>query len=566
MIHRLREAFPNPDADNFNPALMKFYDTKPLHEFIVDSFRSISKTMTEVELTEWSYTDDVEVDQSSYERTRSNRAVDKAQQYAYTGESRLGELTMNFTVNLTKYPFVTKHNQLHFTVKELIPIEVNGCYILNGTVRPIQLQITERSTYVTPGAVICKALMGIMLTKSSKITVKDHTGEPYTLNLWKVNMFSGTANAVLFYLSEMYWPDFLHFFQLHTILKLVEQDSEFDPQYVYLHINGNLYLRVVKSIFSHPYVSRMVGTIMAAMPKNITMEEIYDKKTWIAQIGATKKNALKDSHAELGTRYRKLFNRMLDDASIAAYEMTMANKKDIIHLIRWMIQEYEPLRAKDNLNIYNKRLRRNEVPGSLMNETISEKIKKFVNTSVKTEERLIEEYKHFFTFKGTEVISKIHRSGLAKWDDSVNDMDIFNRFKVTFTGPNAIGNKNVRNVSAKQKSLHPSHIGILSLDICSASNPGMTNYINPLCDTDGLQFKGRPPEPETFAMKWHDILAELNGVMFPKEEDGICAFYYDDPVKFNDILDVFDEFSMQGIGRKAGEEEAPDPTTSIPFN
>lgn len=576
MIHRLREAFPNKDADNFNPALMEFYDTKPLHEFIVDSFSSIHKTLEEVSLTSWTYTDDVEVDQSSYERTRSNKASDKTQQYAYTGESRLGELTMNFTVDLRDNPIVTKHDFLYFTVKELIPIEVDGCYILNGTVRPIQMQITERSTYVTPGALVCKALMGIMVSKSNKVTVKDHMGETYTLNMWKVNMFSGTANVVLFYLSEMYWPDFLQFFQLHNVIKLEEIETGFDPRYIYLHINGDLYLRVLKDVFAQPYVSRMVGSIMAAMPKGVTMKEIYDKKTWIAQIGATKKStakktqasSLKDSHVELGTRYRKLFNRMLDDASIDAYELTDANKKDILHLVRWLIQEYEPLRAKDNLNILYKRLRRNEVPGSLMNQTISEKIKKFVNTSVKTEERLIEEYKRFFTFKGTEVISKVHRSGLAKWDDSVNDMNIFNRFKVTFTGPNAIGNKNVRNISAKQKSLHPSHIGILSLDICSASNPGMTNYVNPLCYTDGLQFKGRPPEPETFAMKWRDILAEVNGTAISKDEDGVCAFYFKDPVKYNDILDVIDAFKMFGMGNKIGQEDESESTmeeNAIPF-
>ena len=107
---------------------------------------------------------------------------------------------------------------------------------------------------------------------------------------------------------------------------------------------------------------------------------------------------------------------MLDDSSIDAYELTMYNKKDILHIIRWMIQEYGPLREKDNLDILNKRPRRNEVIASLVNGVISDKIKRFVNTSVKTEERLIDAYGALFTYKGTEVISKMHRSGLAKWE------------------------------------------------------------------------------------------------------------------------------------------------------
>ncbi len=546
MIHRLREAFPNPSAGDMNPALMNFYDEKPLYEYVVDAFKTIHKTLEEVELTDWTFTSDVgKVDQSSYERTRSNKTTDKEQKYVYTNESRLGELEMHFTVDLRKNPLAVKKKFLHFTVKQLVPIEKDGCYLLDGTVYPIQCQLTERSTYVTPGALVCKALMGIMLTKSDKVTARDHLGEVYLLNSWRVNMFSGTANAALFFLSEMSWYDFLHFFQLHTIIDVVETENEFDPKNVYLRIHDNMYLEVDRAFINTPYVSRMVGTIMMAMPTNVTMGQIMDKKTWTAQIGATKRNSLKESHLELGTRYRKLFNRMLDDASIDAYELTWYNKKDILHIIRWMIQEYEPLRAKDNLNILNKRLRRNAVPASLMNGVISEKIKRFVNTSVKTEERLEEQYKYLFTFKGTEVKSKVHRSGLAKWDDSVNDMNIFNRFKVTMTGPNAIGNKNPRNISAKQKSLDPSHIGIISLDVCSASNPGISNYINPLCKTDKLQFIGRPPEPESFGFQWRSILAENAGET--DDPDAIYAICFNDPTKFNNIQDVFDSLQIEDI-------------------
>lgn len=549
MIHRIKRDFPNPDNDKFNMDLMEHRGEKPLQEFIVNCFKSIHSTLEEIELINWTFVTDVDkVSQSNYERTRSNRAADKEQKYTYTSYSRLGELTMKFKVDLKDNPLATKKKVLYYTVRELIPIEIDGCYFLNGTRYPIQYQLTERSTYVTSGALVCKALMGIKLSKD-KVQVRDHQDNLYILNKWGVNMFNGVANVAYFFLSHMGWYDFLHFFQIHKLVNLTMEETR-DPNYTYFKINPPLFLKVDSRFLSNRYVMTLVGTILAAMPPHVTYEEILDKKTWVARVGSTKKNSPKESHYELGTRYRKLFNRMLDDSSIEAYELTDYNKKDILHILRWMIQENAPLHEKDNLNILNKRPRRNEVIASLVNGVISEKIKKFVNTSVKTEEKLHDEYNKLFSYKGTEVLSKMHRSGLAKWDDTVNDMDMFNRYKVTLTGPNAIGNKNPRNVSSRMKSLDPSHIGIISLDVCGASNPGMNNYFNMLCETDGLRFKGRPPEPETFGYEWRKLL--LNETI-DESGDVEYSLSFGDPVKFNNIMDIYDDIKIYGVGEKKRE-------------
>ena len=127
-------------------------------------------------------------------------------------------------------------------------------------------------------------------------------------------------------------------------------------------------------------------------------------------------------------------------------------------------------------------------------------------------------------------------------------MDLPNKFKVTLTGPNAIGNKNPRNVSAKQKSLDPSHIGILSLDVCGSSNPGMSNYFNFLCETDGTQFKGRPPEPETFGLEWFRIRMRDEG--FDPEGNQVFGLSFSDPIKFNNMMDVYDDFSIHARSKE----------------
>ena len=132
-----------------------------------------------------------------------------------------------------------------------------------------------------------------------------------------------------------------------------------------------------------------------------------------------------------------------------------------------------------------------------------------------------------------------------KYDDLVNDMNFFQKFKVTMKGPNSLGNKNSRNIAARQRALHPSHIGILGLDTCSASDPGITNYINPLCKTDGLFFKDAPPEPEDAV---YNMMVDL-GVIVPDEDSCIKI----DPVKFNNALEFNDNISIRLRNNPKGE-------------
>lgn len=45
-------------------------------------------------------------------------------------------------------------------------------------------------------------------------------------------------------------------------------------------------------------------------------------------------------------------------------------------------------------------------------------------------------------------------------------MDFFLKLKLTSKGPNSLGNKNDNNISAKYRSIHPSYIGRIDLNVC----------------------------------------------------------------------------------------------------
>ena len=553
MLHRIKEHYRNPNETKLNFGLMNREFEKNIEEYVVDVFDSISDVIKEIKMTDWDFTIDTDkVNQSDYERTRSTRKADKEQKIAYINQSRLGELIMHFEVNDF---FEEEPIHLHYTVKLLVPIiDEHGKGLIKGVNYTTQYQLTEISTYVTPSLVVLKSLMPVKL-KREKIETRDTTEKLYTFHCFKIFMFTGFINVMYFYFATMGFINTLEYFSVGPYVDVIESDEEeYDTErYVYFRINSTMTIRVLKSALCSQYVESIVGTILNAINPRITYDLIFKNTTWVEKIGSSKKNSKKESHRELGYRYLILFNRMLDKATNDILRLTDNNKGDIYHVIRWMIQNYDALRAKDNLDIKNKRLRGNEYMASLLNGFISERIKKFVNTTANTKDKLVMKYNNFFSYKGNELISKIHRSGLMKYDDLVNDMDMFERLKITMKGPNAIGNKNSRNVSAKQRALDPSHIGIIGLDTCSASDPGLTNYINPLCQTNGLFFLDSPPEPEDFAVR---LSEELGGTLEEDNSDGRRdELVVADPILFNNVMSVVDEMSISLINGVLDEGE-----------
>ena len=552
MIHRIYEHYKNPDEDRINKKLMNREFEKPIEDYVTDCFASIQDVIDTIKLVDSSFTIDVDkMDTTYYDRTRSKKKSEQKQKYVHVEKNRVGELILKFHVSDVFK--VTEDDEgepieLDYTVKEMIPIpDEHGKLLLKGVSYTPQYQLTETSTYVTSSNLVMKSLMPIRV-KKVPIEMRSMDGEYQNVHGFYVYMMDEFCNTFLYYFAEFGVYDTIEYFNVGryvTVLPMEEiNEHGKHPTCLYFECNKNIVIEVDKEAFNKSeYVRNIVGTIYDCIVGKMTYEEMIDPHEWVIRIGATKKTAKKEAFEELGKRYRILFTRMQDKSSRETLRTTWHNKETIYNIIRWICQNYNQLRSKDNLDIRYKRLRCNQYIGFSINLIISDHIKKFVNTTCVTKEALISKYKNFFAFKGNEVISKIHSSGLMKYDDLVNDNNFFQKFKVTMKGPNSLGNKNSRNIAARQRALHPSHIGILGLDTCSASDPGITNYINPLCATDGLFFKGAPPEPEE---AFYNFMVEMGIISSDSKDDAITI----DPVKFNNALEFNDNISVKPIAKE----------------
>lgn len=562
MLHMIKKVFPNPNESRINTGLMDREYEKSLEYYVVQCFRSIELVLDNIKMIDYHFTDDPDdIDLSSYEQVRKSDQVKDLKKVAYIKKSLYGELSMTFLVTLPddvraaiaadeklkkskRYgKYIREDCNLEFIVRQLIPItDDTGRYIINGVKFNRLYQLTETSTYITPGTDVVKSVMPIMVKRNKYSVTSASSGTEYIMNQFKVILFKGFTNAFIFYFATMGWEGTLNFFRISeyiSIEKVDENNPLYAPGYEYFKLTTDNYMvKVDKRLLGIKYIQGMVGTIVSSVGFNkYTYKEFMDKNTWIKRIGITKKKVNDEVMLDLGRRNLILFFRMYNDIIKEGLRLQNANKKHVYAIIRWVIQHYDEIRNKDNLDFKNKRLRGHEQYSALLDETISSKIKTLISSNDEGRpDNIVDKYRKFFSYRGRELTSKMHQARLIRNDDSVNDMDMFNKLKYTKKGPNSLGNKNTRNIAAAQRAIHVSEIGIDSLCTCSASEPGLTNFINPLCETDGLYFKNSNPEPENF---YYDFINNVNEAL-----DGVIkknkSYAIVDAAKFANLFEISD--------------------------
>lgn len=560
MIQHLKDFYPNPNEDRINFGILNRDFDKSLSTYVIDCFKSIETVLPEIKLVDSEFIVDVnDIDLNDYERSRKKNDTNK---YVYVNDDRVGELRLHFDITLPEdcgryvidvldnsttkttkkkssvnakikpEQFYTdeQHNvHMKADIKMIVPIpDDKGYYFINGKRYISIYQLSESSTYVKKSSVIQKSLMPIEIRRSIG-EFKDVEKNIYNMYYYEVKSFNKFRNIFYLFFSKMGFIKTLEYFGVSKYIRLGPVEKHTDPDFAYFRPRSDVSIRIHKNLLNNEYIRSIMGTILNAITSRMDIDSIMSKDHWIQKLGSSNGSNKSDKnfHYVLGVRQLMLSNRMLDEATKSVLRFDDSNKTDAYAIIRCIVQNFKEFKSKDNLNILNKRLRCNEYIASLLNAGISEKIKQFINKTTKTPADVIKKYKDLLNYRGTELIAKAHASGLIRTDDIVNDLDFFQKLKITTKGPNSLGSKDSRTVSVAYRSLHPSHIGKLDLNVCSASEPGLTNILVPMVETDGLYFSDSPSEPETGIYDFKKEMGEFNE----------CETIEFDPVKYNAIVD-----------------------------
>jgi hypothetical protein len=232
-----------------------------------------------------------------------------------------------------------------------------------------------------------------------------------------------------------------------------------------------------------PMVQSLVTTIYDAILKDTTLDEIFNIRFWIRNLGLAYKGAT--NAIDKGLFVLDSVDGIYDIITQELLHLPEDQKRDIYAILRWLMREFGPLRQKDNVDVTLKRIRNAEYVAAIYANKISRSIHALSDMGKRVTIGGI--VKRIRTDPMYVVSQIINMSNLVSYVDLVNDNDGITALKYTYKGISGLGEDGT-SIQRTYRNVDPSHAGILDLDASSASDPGMSGLICPMAPVQGSSF------------------------------------------------------------------------------
>lgn len=499
---------------DLNVDLMKKSNDRPLVEYVKDSWKSL-EVVPAIKIIDFQYTEkesEIDINKHIFKREKKKKKKDRYD-YKFIKDDRYGKLTVKLEITIQETDANTEQKFNHvypITKTMLIPLQdEDGYFYIKGQKYYLIWQMVEKSTYTSNSSVTLKSLMPIAVKrniieedevieldlhdddKASRNFVEtyDVIGKHYVLPYYTIYVFRKEIPVLLFYLASgaSYTLDYLG---ASNVIKFVDSMPNVrDKNSIYFSLSTKCILVVDRKLFDkYPYIQSIVGGFINVCTNRVSLASLEDPSCWIKKIA-------NPNNLEKGQGILKFFNRLLDQTTKDVLKIHPYHKENIYSLLRWIMQEFNELRMKDNMDLANKRLRCNEYASAPLTQEFSKRLNRIISMGDKA---TIESYRELFKFPGDILIQKMHSSGILRFDDRVNDMNFFSKFKFTTKGPHSIGAKNSNNIGIKNRGLHPSFLGYIDCLVCGNSDPGTSGTLSPFSNLKSLYFDDSN-EPDNFA-------------------------------------------------------------------
>lgn len=477
-----------------NVPLMNKEADLPLVEYIKDVWRSL-EIVKNIQILGFKWNDNeatIDINNHIFKREKKKRKKDRFD-YKFINDDRCGCLTVTIQITVketdAKNPDEPKIHQKRIVKQMLIPIQDDdGFFYIRGKKYYMIYQLVDKSTYTSNNAVTLKSLMPICVKRNgikademerSETNGKDVSGIEYNIPVYNVFVFRKEIPILLFYLANG-WDWAMSYLEVDNVIKLKKDLSDSNPEhYIYFQISNHCYVEVNREMFiKYPYVQSIVGGLLTISNSRTTIKDFHDKYVWIKALS-------NNNTVEKGEDILVFFNRLMDVTTRKILKLDDYEKNDIYAVLRWMMQNFGTLRLKDNMSLDNKRLRCNEYIASLLTLDFSSRLNSVITLGNKA---TMDNFTNMFRFTGEILIQKMHSSGILRFNDNMNDMDFFSKFKYTIKGPHSMGGKNSNNISIRYRGSHPSFLGNIDLLVCGNSDPGTSGVLTPFGKIKGFYF------------------------------------------------------------------------------
>ena len=379
---------PNDYREMLNRPLMQKAFDKVLVEFIYDAFKGL-EILPNIKVLDYEWVPDEDKYDINDHVIRRN--TNKTKIIKNIDESRCGVMYIDFEVSGPNKNGIT---EVHYIKKPIvIPIEdKNGYLLIKGKKCYLIYQMVDKMLYPSFGAVTIKSLMPICV-KTSKKDIPDQQENTYQIPIYNIQIFKTAINVLLMY-SHLTITKMLNFMEVSRFIRVECKDNpgKDDPKVLRFDCGkkSNCIVAVNKKVFDEDiYIKSIVGCLVTLFEETkMQYCNIDNWEEWMIIVGG--KNTI-----SRGIYQHIFFNRLLDEVTRKELKINDYDKQDIYHLLRWIIQNYQDLWAKDNLSMINKRLRCREYVGSFVTAEISKKINRITSLGPKAQ---IKDFMSIFKF------------------------------------------------------------------------------------------------------------------------------------------------------------------------
>ena len=398
MIKHIKEYVSEFERDLNIPLMTKEADA-PLVDYVVDSWKSLC-ILKNIQFLDYEYTDkesEIDINKYIFKREKKTPKKDKFD-YKFIDDTRAGKLTVRMLISSVDRDPKTKKPVTHqkiVTKSMLIPLlDENGMAYIKGKPYYLIYQMVEKSTYTAANAVILKSLMPFAIRRTSA-TIEDMKENVYNVPVYNIELYKKDIPIMLIYASR--GLSFAIQYALDTAYAVMEFTTSYDKEdgnHLYFQISSKLFLKVNRKLFNHyTYVQSVVGGIMEICTNRLTIDKIDDVNIWLKK--------LSNNNIEKGKNLITSLQRLMDETTRKMLKVNAYRKLDVLSTIKYMTENYNDLRAKDNMNLCNKRLRCNEYIASLLTQEFSKRLNRIMSLGNKA---TIDNYREMFKFSGDILI------------------------------------------------------------------------------------------------------------------------------------------------------------------
>lgn len=491
MIGKLQRQFiaafqeDNPEKFNEDLIFMRNKESKELHHYFYDVFNSLKlKGITFLS---------------------SETITDETEFHKYIPKKSIPIENSRLELVRAKFRLEADGESKEIVVQIFFPKLIdNYFYEIKGSRYLAVYQVTDRNFYTSSDAsVYLKSLLmplGLYLNSkgNTPIEIVDENEEivtlpnkEFVLDFFKLKKKSTHKNAFYYYFIK--YEGVQNAIDIifgntddHKFVFITEERENYEG-YCRIEIRKDLYIYCWNN-FTNTY-KHLVSTLYHAL-KGIRKSSVIDS------VDYWKRKILNNATAKLEKADRTMISleRILDNRTKKNLSREIVNpelREDSYGVVRWMMYNFDnsdrsdfpdaSLVNIDPVNIYNRRIRLTEYMIYPLLTKLSDSSYRILNSRNINIKRL----ENVFSTIGPNYILKfLSGNELLRYYNATSSLDLFSTLKWSARGNQGLG-KSSSTVATKFRGLHPSYLGVISLNAASASDPGLTGTFCPLSNNFG---------------------------------------------------------------------------------